>query len=62
MYRITRTICICRNGEREISNEVIDVADLEEYRKSIKEPRHARINFTYQTIPDDEYNGENQAD
>lgn len=62
MYRITRTIFIFRNWEREISNETVDVADLEEYRKSIKQPRHTRINFTYQTIPDDEYNGENQED
>ena len=62
MYRITRTIFILRKGEREISNEVVDVADLEEYRKDIKQPRHAKINFVYQTISDDEHNRENQAD
>lgn len=62
MYRITRTIFILRNGERTISNEVVDVPDLEEYRKTIKQPRHAKINFVYQTISDDEYNGKNQAD
>ena len=58
MYRILKTIYICRNGEREISNETVDVADLEQYRKDIRQPRHSRINFTYQTIPDDEHNGE----
>ena len=62
MYRITRTIFICKTGEREISDNVVDVADLEEYRKSIKQPRHARINFTYQTISDDEHNGKDKAD
>lgn len=56
MYRITRTIFYCKNGEREHSDTVVDVEDIEEYRKSIKEPRHARINFVYQTIPDDEKN------
>lgn len=61
IYRITKTIFICRNGERELSNETVDVEDLEEYRKSIKEPRHVRINFVYQTIPADEYNRENKA-
>lgn len=62
MYRITRTQFICRNGNREVSDEVVEVKDLEEYRKSIKEPRHARINFVYQTINDDENSRENPAD
>lgn len=53
MYRITRTLFHCKNGEREISNETVDVDDLEEYRKSIRKPRHERINFVYQTIPND---------
>lgn len=62
MYKITRTIFVCRNGEKEHSSDVVNVADLEEYRRSIKEPRHVRINFVYQTIPDDEHNRENNAD
>ena len=62
MYRITRTLFHCKNGETEHSDKIVDVADLEKYRASIKQPRHTRINFVYQTIPDDEYNGENQAD
>ena len=56
MYRITRTLFHFKNGETEHSDKIVDVADLEKYRASIKQPRHARINFVYQTIPDDEYN------
>ena len=62
MYRITRTLFHCKNGETEHSDKIVDVGDLEKYRTSIKQPRHERINFVYQTIPDDEYNGKNQAD
>ncbi len=53
MYRITRTLFHCKNGEKEVSTDVVEVNDLEEYRKSIKEPRHRRINFVYQVIPDE---------
>lgn len=54
MYRITRTVCICMNGEKEVSTDVKDVADLEEHRRSVMQPHHVRVNFVYQTIPDDE--------
>ena len=52
MYRITRTLFVCKNGDKEHSAEVVDVADLEEYRASIMQSRYKRINFVYQVIPD----------
>lgn len=36
-----------------MSTDVVEVNDLEEYRESIKEPRHKMINFIYQVIPDE---------
>jgi hypothetical protein len=54
MYRITRTLFHYKNGEKEHSAEVVDVADLEEYRASIMQPRHERINFVYEMISDGE--------
>ena len=53
MYRITRTLFHYKNGEKKVSTDIVDVDDLEEYRESIKEPRHKRINFIYQVIPDE---------
>lgn len=53
MYRITKTLFHCKNGEKKVSTDIVDVDDLEEYRKSIKEPRYKRINFVYQVIPDE---------
>lgn len=44
------------NGDKEVSTDVKDVADLEAYRMAVKQPRHARVNFVYQTLPDDEDN------
>lgn len=60
MYRIKRTVYILRNGDREYSNEQVDVKDLEEYRRSIRQARHARINFIYQTISDNESDREDK--
>ena len=60
MFRITRTIYILRDGSREYSDHEVRVKDLEEYRKSLRQPRYARIHFVYQTIPDDELDGENK--
>ena len=53
MYRITRTLFVCKHGDKEHSAEVVDVADLEEYRASIMQSRYKRINFVYQVIPDE---------
>ena len=53
MYRITRTLFHCKNGENEVSTEVVEVDDLEEYRERIRQPRHRDVNFIYQVIPDE---------
>ncbi len=53
MYRITRTMFYCKNGKKEVSTEVVEVNDLEEYREHVKEPRHERVNFIYQVVPDE---------
>lgn len=59
MYRITRTIFLCKDGSIEDSNEIKEVHDLEAYRASIKGNKYARINFIYSEIDD---NGENRKD
>ena len=53
MYRITRTTFHCKNGEKEVSTDIVDVYDLEEHRKRIRQAKHERINFIYQVVPDE---------
>lgn len=53
MYRITKTIFLCKNGETVFSDDVVVVEDLNEYRKKIKKSKHVKVNFTYQIINDD---------
>ncbi len=59
MYRITRTIFVCKDGSIEQSNEIVEVNDLEKHRANLKGNKYAKINFTYQEIND---NGENSKD
>lgn len=50
MYKIIRTIYHYKDGKREISNEVKEVQDLEEYRKKLMKKEHERINFVYEIV------------
>lgn len=59
MYRITKTIFLCRNGEKVFSNEPVEVEDIEAYRKSIKKSKHVKVNFIYQIIDSDGNGGKN---
>ena len=59
MYRITRTMLIRKDGCTESSHAVIDVNDLEAYRKTVKGDKYITVNFVYSEIDD---NGENRND
>ena len=43
MYRITRTIFVCKDGSIEQSNEIVEVNDLEKHRANLKGNKYAKI-------------------
>ena len=43
---------VCKDGSIKQSHKIIDVLDLEAYRKSIMGDKYAKINFVYSEIDD----------
>ena len=47
MYKITRTVFEYKDGREEVSDAVVYVENLEEYRQKIKKDIHQNVNFMY---------------